>query len=82
MTLVAGTSACAGDDAADRADGGPGSSAAEGTDALEPEVTVDPGPAPVVDLIDAGEGERRVLAYAPSREPSVVAITSSAARLM
>ncbi|MCZ4539727.1 hypothetical protein ACIQCV_08620 [Dietzia maris] len=78
VTLVAGTSACAGDDAADPADGGPGSSAAEGTDALEPEVTVDPGPAPVVDLIDAGEGERRVLAYAPSLEPSVVAITRSA----
>lgn len=45
---------------------------------LEPAVTVDPGPAPETDLLDAGTGVKRVLAYAPSREPAVVDITRSA----
>ncbi|UVE95041.1 hypothetical protein [Dietzia sp. B32] len=78
VTLVAGASACGEDDAADLAASGPGSSSAQDGQDLEPELTVDPGPAPVVDLIDAGGGERRVLAYAPSREPAVVAVTRSA----
>lgn len=46
---------------------------------LEPAVEVDPGPAPTVELLDAGSGERRVLTYAPSREPAVVAVTRSGA---
>ena len=81
--LVAGAAACADDDAADPA-AGPGTSAggasgaAEGSPALEPEVTVDPGPAPTVELLDAGQGERRVLTYGPSREPAVVAVTRAA----
>ena len=79
MTLVAGTTACGADDESDpSAAGEPGSSATEEGQDLEPAVTVDPGPAPVVDLIDAGEGERQVVAYGPSREPAVVAVTRSA----
>ena len=79
MTLVAGTAACGADDESDpSAAGEPGSSATEEGQDLEPAVTVDPGPAPVVDLIDAGEGERQVVAYGPSREPAVVAVTRSA----
>ena len=45
---------------------------------LEPEVTVEPGPAPEIELLDAGSGEHRVLAYGPSREPATVAVTRSA----
>ncbi|KAA0917278.1 hypothetical protein [Dietzia sp. ANT_WB102] len=76
--LVAGTAACGGEDATGpAATGDLGSTTSTETQALEPAVTVDPGPAPVVDLIDAGEGERRVLAYAPSRRPAVVAVTRS-----
>ena len=73
-TVLVGAAACAeSDEAADRA---PSSSA--DTQGLEPAVKVDPGPAPDVSLIDAGGGERRVLEYAPSREPAVVDVTRSA----
>ncbi|MBS7548718.1 hypothetical protein [Dietzia massiliensis] len=84
-TLVVGTAGCADDDASDPAAGpsateqgtsaGAGAAADPDAQALEPEVSVDPGPAPTVELVDAGQGERRVLAYAPSLEPAVVAVT-------
>ena len=72
--LVVTATACSdGDDATAGGEAG-------GTDSqsqLEPAVEVDPGPAPTVELLDAGSGERRVLTYAPSREPEVVAVTRS-----
>lgn len=70
-TLLVGVAACG--DSDDAATGETGNS--EDTAALEPAVKVDPGPAPDVELLDAGTGERRVLAYAPSREPAVVEVT-------
>lgn len=79
--LVTVAAACAdgadpaGDPPADPA--GSGTSAMQETAELEPEVEVDPGPAPTVDLLDPGAGARRVLTYSPSREPRVVAVTRS-----
>ena len=78
--LVTGTAACADDDAAGEGTAVEGTSegnANEDAQALEPAITVDPGQPPVVDLLDAGEGDRRILAYAPSREPAVVEVTRS-----
>lgn len=79
--LVTGTAACADDDATGEGTAVEGTSvegtAGEDTQALEPAITVDPGQPPVVDLLEAGEGDRRVLAYAPSREPAVVEVTRS-----
>ena len=72
-TLLVGVAACA--DSDDVAGGETSSS--EDTQALEPAVKVDPGPAPEVALLDPGAGERRVLEYAPSREPAVVEVTRS-----
>ena len=54
------------------------SAAPAGEQEVEPEVSVDPGPAPEIELLDAGGGEQRVLAYGPSREPATVAVTRSA----
>ena len=72
MTVLLGTASC-GEEQSD-----PETPAApDNSGGLEPAMTVDPGPPPVVDLLDAGEGEQRVLAYAPSREPTMVAVTSS-----
>lgn len=76
-SLLIGVAACGGDESADPAAGPAVSADAQ---ELEPEVTVDPGPAPEVALLDAGGGERRVLAYAPSREPAVVEVTMSSTR--
>lgn len=50
----------------------------EGASSLEPAVTVASGPAPTVELLEAGEDEQRVLAYAASRGPAVVDVTRSA----
>lgn len=76
--VLTGSAACAGDDDPEAAGtGDPGTSTAGDPGALEPAVTVDPGPIPDVDLVEAGTGERRVLEYAPSREPAVVAVTRS-----
>lgn len=71
--LVVGVAACGSDDdpAADQA-----GTAQE--QVLEPAVTVDAGPTPEITLLDAGADERRVLAYAPSVEPTAVAVTRSA----
>lgn len=76
--LVTATAACTQDDA------GSSDGTAEGTagqseemSALEPAVSVDPGPAPTVELLEAGQGAKRVLAYAPSLEPAVVDVTRS-----
>lgn len=77
VTLVAGAAACGEDDTTDPAAGDAGPATSEEAQDLEPAVTVDPGPAPVVELVDAGQGERRVVEYAPSREPAVVAVTRS-----
>lgn len=75
-TLVATTAACSdGGTGGDMAAGGPG--AAQESRALEPAVRVDPGPAPTVEVLEKGSGELRVLAYAPSLEPAVVAVTRS-----
>lgn len=74
--LVATTAACADDEGSP--DDSPGAGTSQEEQALEPAVTVDPGPAPVVELIEEGSGELRVLAYAPSREPATVAVTRSA----
>ena len=73
--VLATSAACSNSDSGDATGGDPG--AEQTTQALEPAVKVDPGPAPTVDLIDAGEGQLEVLAYAPSREPSVVEVTRS-----
>lgn len=79
--LVAAAAACS--DSDDSPGGAPGDTATgetsevRGSKALEPPVAVDPGPAPTVELLDGGTGERRVLSYAPSREPQVVAVTRS-----
>ena len=75
-TVVA-TAACSTDEdtTGDPATGGAGS--AQESQALEPAVRVDPGPAPTVELLEEGSGERRVLGYAPSREPAVIAVTRS-----
>lgn len=72
--LVAGAAACA--DEEGPAAGDPLASAVD-PGSLEPPVTVEPGPAPEVRLLEPGSGARRVLAYAPSREPAVVAVTRS-----
>lgn len=72
--LLSATAACAQDE--EPAEGAVVAATGE-TSALEPALTVDPGPAPTVELLDAGEGERRVLAYAPSREPAIVDVTRS-----
>lgn len=72
-TLLLGVAACADSDDV----GGGETSSSEDTQALEPAVKVDPGPAPEVALLDPGAGERRVLEYAPSREPAVVEVTRS-----
>lgn len=71
--LLVGAAACG--DADDAATGETGNS--QDTSALEPALKVDPGPAPEVELLDAGTGERRVVEYAPSREPAVVEVTRS-----
>ena len=76
-SLLIGVAACGSDEPEAPADG-PATSAEAQT--LEPEVTVDPGPAPEVELLDAGSGEKRVLAYAPSREPAQVEVTMSSTR--
>ena len=76
--LVATAAACADDEAT--SDGtAPTGTASEivDTTALEPPVTVESGPAPQARLLEAGTGERRVLAYAASRGPAVVDITRS-----
>lgn len=73
--MVIGAAAC-GDSEPEAPVADPGVSAGEQT--LEPEVAVDPGPAPEVELLDAGRGERRVLAYRPSVEPDEIAVTRSA----
>lgn len=72
--LVASSAACAQDN-----DGSTEDAAGQSGEmsALEPAVPVDPGPAPTVDLLEAGQGEKRVLEYAPSREPAVVDVTRS-----
>lgn len=72
--LVAGTAACGSGD--EQTAGAPAGAPAD-TAALEPAVTVDPGPAPDVRVLEPGRGDRRVMAYAPSRGPAVVAVTSS-----
>lgn len=72
--LVATTAACAGTEEAT----GDESATSQEEQALEPAVTVEPGPAPTVELLDEGSGELRVLAYAPSREPVTVAVTRAA----
>lgn len=69
--LVASSAACSGED-----DSAKEGSAGE-TSALEPAVKVDPGPAPTIELLEDGAGEKRVLSYAPSREPAVVDVTRS-----
>ena len=71
-----GTAAACADDAPES--GTDGAAGGQETSALEPAVKVDPGPAPTVEVLDAGTGRRELLAYAPSREPAVVAVTSSA----
>lgn len=73
-SLLIGVAACGGDESGTPADGPATSADAQ---ALEPEVSVDPGPAPEVELLDAGSGDKRVLAYAPSREPAQVEVTMS-----
>lgn len=75
-TVLLATAAGCTQNAAPAGDAGPDSGEVAG--ALEPAVTVDAGPAPDVELLEAGAGERRVLAYAPSSEPAVVALTRSA----
>lgn len=67
--------ACAQDETAEE---GPAPAGDEAAETLEPAVRVDAGPAPEVEVLEAGGGERRVLAYAPSSEPAVVAVTRSA----
>lgn len=74
-SLVIGAAACADSEPEDTA-ADPAVAAEEQT--LEPEVAVDPGPAPEIELIDAGGGAQQVLSYAPSREPATVAVTRSA----
>ena len=74
-SLVIGAAACA-----DSESEGPADEPAVSSDeqALEAEVSVEPGPAPEIELVDAGSGEQRVLAYGPSREPATVAVSRSA----
>lgn len=76
-SLVIGAAACA-----DSEDEGPAAEPATSASAdeqtLEPEVSVDPGPAPEIELLDAGSGEQRVLSYGPSREPATIEVTRSA----
>lgn len=74
-TLLLGAAACADSDEV----AGDETSGSEETQALEPAVKVDPGPPPEVALLAPGAGERRVLEYAPSREPAVVEVTRSGA---
>ena len=76
-SLLAGAAACGDSDSPDPAAGAGGESAAAGETSLEAEVAVDPGPAPEVELLEPGAGERRVLTYAPSREPATVEVTQS-----
>lgn len=77
-SLLIGAAAC-GDSGSDEsaADTGVATGAAE-DQTLEPEVSVDPGPAPEIELVDVGRGDLRVLSYGPSREPAEVAVTRSA----
>lgn len=72
--LAVGVAACGADDT----DGGNGASdTAVEAGSLEAAMTVDPGPAPDVRLLEPGAGERRVVTYGPSRAPAVVEITRS-----
>ena len=74
--LVATAAACSdGDETAGDPAGGETSETR--SQDLEPAAEVDPGPAPTIELLDGGSGERRVLSYAPSRQPEVVAVTRS-----
>lgn len=79
--LAVGTAACGddetGSDGAGAAEAAGQGAATSDARALEPAITVDPGPPPTVDLLDAGRGDRRVLAYAPSTEPAVVEVMRS-----
>ncbi|MDV8001834.1 hypothetical protein [Rhodococcus sp. IEGM 1408] len=75
--LVATATACSDSDDATGDTAAGETSEVRGSQALEPPVAVDPGPAPTVELLDGGTGERRVLSYAPSREPEVVTVTRS-----
>ncbi len=78
-SLLIGAAAC-GDPGTDESAAEPGVTAGASAEdqTLEPEVSVDPGPAPEIELVDAGRGERQVLAYGPSRQPAEVAVTRSA----
>lgn len=72
--LLTGSVACAQED---EAPGEPVSDSSEESGELEPSVTVEAGPPPTIELLDAGDGDRRVLTYAPSVEPAVVDVTRS-----
>lgn len=72
--LLTGSVACAEDDEV-AGESLPGTSEQAGE--LESSVTVEAGPPPTIELLDAGGGERRVLAYAPSHDPAVVDVTRS-----
>lgn len=75
--MLLGIAACGDPGPEDTAAGTGSSSAAADDQSLEPEVTVDPGPAPVVQVLDPGADERRVLSYGPSREPATVEVSRS-----
>ncbi len=76
-SVLLGVAACGDSGSEDAATGVGNSSVAADDQSLEPEMTVDPGPAPVVEVLDAGAGERRVLSYGPSREPETVEVAQS-----
>ncbi|MGW8591768.1 hypothetical protein ACWGLC_08705 [Dietzia sp. NPDC055877] len=76
-SALLGAAACGDSGPEDPSTGAGGSSVAADDQSLEPEATVDPGPAPVVEVLDAGASERRVLSYGPSREPATVEVSQS-----